>query len=176
MAIKVINYKNYKYKLDCDGGICFQINEFDEHNEIVRFIILSYNYDIGFKLFDVSDEIYEEVEKKVIIDDENPFYHVFLELLNNEDELLIDDDFCNGDFLRYIKFKKENDRINIVFHDEKSKNSIDGFTVTIKNVCFDLRSKIDQQELDTKKQLKIFFNNIYKIFDKENNKQKIKTL
>lgn len=131
-------------------------------DDIIKNVDLHYGGitgDFGFKLEVFSMKDYELNTNSFVVEKHNLLYDSFANLLGNQEQLIIDDDFTHAIEVKYLQIKKENEKIILEFHNHKNEmSSIDKFSVGIKNTLRDLRSKIDQQELDTKLRLLDFFN------------------
>jgi len=101
-------------------------------------------------------------------DKRHPLYIPLIHLLNGDDELIIDDDDTHELNENYMRIYRDNENINIDFiycgEDELAFNK---FTVFVKNIGYDLRSKIDCQKKDTKDRLHYFFGEVYEKFMEE---------
>ena len=116
------------------------------------------DYAFDVFLWDSIDKIKDEIV--FIIDINDPLYFAFHELIMGIDELVIDSDEYDYGMKVMIVRKNENNDIELVFRTKMPKDASDRFSVFIKNVGFDLRSKIDCEGLDTKKRLSTFFEKI----------------
>ena len=88
--------------------------------------------------------------------------------MNGDKELIIDDDDTYEDMEKYMTISIDNDIITIKFINKlENDNSMERFSVFIKNIGFDLRSKIDCNDLDTKDRLYVFFSEVHKLFMEE---------
>ncbi len=92
-------------------------------------------------------------------DKNHPLFLPLFHLLNYDNELLIDDDDTKEKNQKYMLVRREKDKIYLDFvdHLEDSDSFEERFNVFIKNILFDGRSKIDQEQKDTKKRLLTFF-------------------
>lgn len=126
-----------------------------------------YNFN-GFTFLD-DNKIEFEFEKN------DPLYNHLNKLLREDNQLIIDDDLTREENKKIMTIYKQEDKIVISIENNLDKASfLDKFNICIINVAYDQRSKIDQQNLDTKERLNEFFNDIYINFFEENQKQKIK--
>ena len=99
---------------------------------------------------------------------ENPLYIPLLNLLNGEHELIIDDDETPEDYRNYMYIYLDGETIKIDFyHLSDYIKGFDKFSVFIKNIGHDIRSKIDCADLDTKERLYFFFQDLYYYFTEE---------
>ena len=115
--------------------------------------------DYGFYAMGTND--FEGDTLTFSIDKNNPLYIPFLNLLNKDKSLIIDDDLTRELNQKYLEIVDEGDSISLSFINKDEKAScIDKFDVFIKNIAYDLRSKTDSQRLDTKSRLIKFFNEV----------------
>lgn len=126
--------------------------------------------DYSFSIW--NEETYEEYKnasvKSYEIDTNHPLYIPLLHLLNKDMELIIDDDETKEINQKYLRIYRSERKIVIEFVNNLIDiDSTDRFNVFIKNIGFDIRSKIDAFEKDTKERLYIFFNTVYKLFFEE---------
>lgn len=91
----------------------------------------------------------------------DPLHFCFLEFLGNNNEIVIDSDDVEELNKKTLTIrKKENDVIELIFENLlENISACDKFNIFVKNVGFDLRSKIDSFHLDTKERLYQFFEN-----------------
>ena len=111
-------------------------------------------------------------------DNNHPLYIPFKNLLNDDKELIIDDDFTRDMEKKYVHIKDLEDKITLSFINEleDSDSDIEKFGIHVINIFDDGRSKIDHQGKDTKKRLLHFFNEIDSVMKEKNNNQKQKIL
>ena len=115
--------------------------------------------DYGF--YAMGTEDFEGERLIFSIDKNNPLYIPFLNLLNEDKSLIIDDDSTRELKQKYLEIVNEGDYISLSFiNKDEDASCIDKFDVFIKNIAYDLRSKIDSQRLDTKSRLIRFFNEV----------------
>ena len=132
--------------------------DYIENNQIVKGFTLcqwdDYAFDVYIDNFDFSKE-----SVKFIIDVNDPLFYSFHKLLEGLDELVIDSDEYEEN-MKMLFIRRINDfDIELEFRSRESKKVLEKYTVFIKNIGFDLRSKIDCYGLDTKKRLFEFFEN-----------------
>lgn len=124
-------------------------------------IVSSYNLtrtdDYNFYSIDFEDDEGDRLSYPFGID--HPLYIPLLNLLQGDKELIIDDDATSGDNQKYIKIYLDKGIIFLDFINNVGTNDtcINKYSVFVKNVFPDLRSKVDQQNKDTKLRLKQFF-------------------
>ena len=120
-------------------------------------------YDINYEEYIVLNSELHTFEKS------HPLYLPLLHLLNGEKELIIDDDEISEVNKKYMRIYTNKDKINIDFINKLENNhALDKFSIFIKNISFDLRSKIDCLEKDTKERLYFFFQEVYEKIIEEN--------
>lgn len=92
-----------------------------------------------------------------IIDENDPLFFCFHRLLAGMKELIIDSDEYEENVKMLFIRRREDFKIELEFRSRYPKDIVDKYTVFIKNIGFDLRSKIDGLGLDTKERLFKFF-------------------
>ena len=158
---------NEKVRYDYIDGISITaINEKDCPNDIKFCRSDDYYFD---SWYDIDDEEYYTKKRQLHTFERNhSLYIPLLHLLNGEKELIIDDDDTYELNKKYMRIFLDGDNINIEFIYNLDENlAFNKFCVSIKNIGFDLRSKVDDLGLDTKKRLYLFFNEIGNIFSEE---------
>ena len=91
----------------------------------------------------------------------HPLYLAFFHLLKDDSTLRIEDDGTKEYDKKYLEISKNNDSINLTFvNNLENDKAWSKFNVFVKNTDYDLKSKIDRDELDTKERLKTFFNEV----------------
>ena len=167
--IELDNYNNLNYYI-MEGYVpittIVAINK-ENFSHVIKF---SRWDDYGFSSnYDISFEEYEKMNKQSHTFSKNhPLYIPLLHLLNGKEELIIDDDETYEVNKKYMKIYIDVDNINIDFINELEKDeSFDKFNIFIKNIGFDLRSKIDCWNLDTKERLYFFFKEIDEYLNEE---------
>ena len=134
---------------------------FLENDDLLKTYTLSKRYDYNFNGWSNNNDV-----NKISFefDTNHPLYIPLTHLLNNDVSLLIDDDDDIEDNAKYMLIHKEEDIIYIDFiNNEKEKNRYsEKFNIFIKNIGYDGRSKINEQQKDTKERLIMFFNEAYK--------------
>ena len=145
----------------------FTISEgFIENGELLKTYSLSQWDDYGFNGWISKDN--EDKKISFEFDINHPLYFPLFHLLNYEDELLIDDDESNECNKKYMLIRKEKDKVLIDFVDElTNKHITKKFHVFVKNIVFDGRSKIDQNQKDTKERLAKFFSDVQDVLSKD---------
>lgn len=130
-------------------------------NIITKIINLSIDDDIYFVA-----ESYEENTKSIDFEFEinNPLYFSLNRLLGLEDSMIIDDDHTSEKLERYIEIYRKDNTINISFYNKSLKQK-DNYSVFIKNILSDGRSKIIDYNIKLK--LKRFFNEAKEMLLKE---------
>lgn len=130
---------------------------FLENGEVVKSYTLSQWDDYGFRGWASDDEDIKRLSFE--FDMTHPLYIPLIHLLNYDEELVIDDDDTREENKNFMQIHQEEDKILVDFVNELDDDYlVDRFNVFIKNILFDGRSKIDQQQKDTKTRLIDFFN------------------
>lgn len=167
--IKVDDYKNVIYNIS-PGYHCIHTIIATDTKDIKKNIRFSRWDDYSFKSwYSMKYEDYELLKNELHIFEKNHLLYLpLLHLLNGEKELIIDDDEVKELNEKYMKIFFDGENINIDFVNNLDKNPFfDRFSVFIKNIGFDIRSKIDCLELDTKERLYFFFNEVLDLFKEE---------
>ena len=131
---------------------------------IRKVLTLSRWDDYGFKSWqDIDYDEYDKTTRLIhVFDKEHPLFVPLFNLLNGNKELIIDDDATSELNKKYMRIYLEDYKIIIEFVNKLNKVAdIEKFNIFIKNIGFDLRSKIDCLELDTKERLFFFFKEVY---------------
>lgn len=106
-----------------------------------------------------------ELSFEIDIDDQ--IYFALNRMLGRDNSLIIDDDDTREELRNYLEFKRINNTIVVTFHDEDiEKPLFERFTIFIKNIGPDSRSKID--DFNIKYRLVRFFREAEEILLNEN--------
>ncbi len=172
---------NIGYIFDNDEGrIIISMYFFDENkDDILRTLDFCHgglfgDFEIGLWDPNLEDNA---INTDVVIKSDNLLYESIRNLLKNQNSLLIDSDDVNSIKEKYLSIEQGNDCIIFKFNKKPDRYDIENFGVYIKNTRNDLRSKIDQDDLDTKHRLYKFFNEAFKVltnYNKDESKIKIK--
>ncbi len=140
---------------------------FLENGDVIKTYNLSQWDDYGLNGWINNDKCVKKISFE--FDMNHPLYFPLFHLLNYDDELLIDDDDTIENNKKYVLIRREEDKIFMKFIDELENNIYmsERFHVFIKNIVFDGRSKIDQNQKDTKIRLNNFFNEVNDILTKD---------
>ena len=168
--IQINEHESIQYIVDNSGYIPMHMISDINNNEIHKNIKFNRWDDYSFQSwYHISYEEYKD--KKIqnhIFHKTHPLYILLLHLLNGKEELIIDDDETCEMNKKYMRIYINNSDINIDFiNNLENDKSFSRFYVFIKNIVFDLRSKIDCLELDTKERLYFFFKEIHELFKEE---------
>lgn len=159
-----IRTEEYGYIFDNSNGVNIGIYLFNG-DEIMKNIDLHNGGSLGDFNFSLDDNGDQEnlQSSSFAITSNNLLYDAFNNLLSSEDYLMIDDDWTNSIKSKYLEIKRVNNDIILEFFNYKEKQSLsfEKYSISVKNTLRDLRSKIDQQGLDTKDRLWIFFNEAF---------------
>lgn len=165
----------YKYQIDnkrmvslCQEDGVIQIR--DQLDEIIyKDYIMMYADDYGFSAY--SDNFAEVDELLFEIKPDNPLYYPFLIFLKGDNVVSFSSDFRKMEFddISYIEVKNENGIIILKFVNKipEEQNKIEKFDYEIKNIMFDLRSKLDSNNTDYKDRLHKFFLSAMSILKEE---------
>lgn len=165
----------YKYQVDNkrivslnqgDGVIQIR-DQIDE--TIYKDYIMIYADDYGFSAH--SDNFAEVDELLFEIEPNNPLYYPFLIFLKEDNVIRFSSDYKKVEFddISYIEVKNENGIIILKFVNKipEEQNEIEKFDYGIKNIMFDLRSKLDSNNTDYKDRLHKFFLSAMSILKEE---------
>lgn len=136
---------------------------FLNNKKFLKSYTLSMSDDYLFSAF-TDEDIYTIDKISFEFNDNHPLYIPLLHLLNNDDELIIDDDATRELNKNYIRVHKDDNTIYFDFISEIDEDDMNRFNIHIKNIVKDLRSKIDNFNLDTKDRLNTFFKEAYNVF------------
>ena len=169
--IQMDEYKGVQYEIKPGLISLHVITSFDINPPIDTIKFTRWD---DYCFFSWVDQEYEEYEKSKkqshTFEKDHPLYGPLLHLLRGDDELIIDDDDTNELNKKYMRIYLEGENINIDFINElENDTSNDRFRVFIKNITFDLRSKIDSFKKDTKDRLHDFFSEVYALVKEDNN-------
>lgn len=171
--------KEFKFKINdkreivlCKHGISFQIKEF-VYEDIPKDYCLIYSSDYGFSAY-IEDMEVEEVS--FTFDADHPLYQPLLHFLNGDSEIRINSDFMDeeDDDICYMSISIADKIIILSFINRKiyKRRNMDKFNIEIKNIEFDLRSKLDRKGTDIKARLHDFFSESINILTEDYNKIK----
>lgn len=118
---------------------------FFENEELKKAITFSIWDDMSFNTYIHNEELCLDItELSFDIDIEDKIYYALNRMLGRSNSLIIDDDDTREELRNYLEFKRTNNKIIITFHDEDiEKPLFERFTIFIKNIEPDSRSKID---------------------------------
>ncbi|MBR4619169.1 MAG: hypothetical protein IKO49_07685 [Bacilli bacterium] len=171
MNKKIVIDSNRFLQLDISSDYSYSIiitETFFNENNIEKEYTLSRSDDYNFY---VSLDDYDNInEVSFSFDIDHPLYFSLLHLLRGSNSLIIDDDDTFEVDEKYLEIRNDDDIIKLSFHNKMVEETLfdyDKFNIFIKNICFDGRSKIDQQYKDTKDMLTAFFNEVVQILTEE---------
>jgi len=133
--------------------------DYVENGKLIKGFTLCQWDDYAFDVF-INDADFSKKSVYFIIDINDPLFFCFHRLLNGVEELVIDSDEYEENIRSLFIRRKDNFDIELEFRSIYPKESLEKYAVFIKNVGFDLRSKIDYYGLDTKQRLFEFFEDI----------------
>lgn len=160
-----------KIRIIYEDGINLIQKGYIDDNGVIKTIEFSRHGDYCFEGYSIYDDNKIDFE----FNKNDPLYNHLERLLRGENELIIDDDLTRESNKKIMRIYKQQDKIIISIENYLLGVSIvDKLNICVINVAYDQRSKIEQQNLDTKERLNEFFNNIYINFLEELDPQKVK--
>lgn len=122
---------------------------------------------MSFNAYIHNEKLYLDItELSFEIDIEDEIYYALNRMLGRSNSLIIDDDDTREELKKYLVFKRTNNKIIITFHDKDiEKPLFERFTIFIKNIGPDSRSKID--DFNIKYRLVKFFREAEEILTNE---------
>ncbi len=152
--------RKFRYGVTKDSYIATQtIKEgFFEGDEFIKSYTLCRYDDFFFEGWNTKDNT---KNLSFSFDVGHVLYLPLLHLLNYDDQLVIDDDDTLETNKKCLVIKKKGPTIYLTFYDKTGDKD---FRVFIKNILYDLRSKIDRNNEDTKGRLHLFFNAVNSMF------------
>lgn len=171
MEKTITTNENNIIKLNTEENYCYKVINIEKNyinnGKIEKKISFAIWDDIRFDSYLMNQNIHfnnNEITYEIKIEDQ--IYFALNRLLGKEGLLIIDDDHTKEQLKKYIKLQKDYNRILITFHDEVTdKFSIDRFSVFIKNIGPDPRSKI--KDINIKYRLIDFFKEAEEILTNE---------
>ena len=141
-------------------GLQFSINKgYVENGEPTKLLTMRISHDFYFEGYPFLG--HEEDIMHFNIPTEDPLYKHFNNLLGTDTELVIEDDDTVEEKAKYLKIERGDADINVSFYNYLENESINSkFIIFVKNIQYDLRSKIDNKGLDTKDRLVSFFRDV----------------
>ena len=161
--------KEYPFNIQIHEGIL------DNDNNILKDYIFLMRDDYCFGGYTSSNNV-NKIDFE--FEDNHPLYLPLLNLLNNKQELIIDDDDTLSNNTKYMRIYNDG-IIKVEFVNNSLKKygqfDYDKFNIFVKNIQYDLRSKIDTKGESTKYLLFKFFKEVNEsIVNYENDKKLIK--
>lgn len=149
---KTYNYDSYFIKYNFDKDCYVPTTRITVVFGEERFLTLSMWDDYGFEGYTMTTEANT---LQFTIDENNVLYPLFMEFLNGEELIVIDDDETPGENNNVMVIMKMKNGITIKFIVQPNikRNNMKLFYVFIKNIGADSRSKITCREYDTKERL-----------------------
>jgi len=125
-----------------------------KNNDLLKTFDISINDDMSFYAY--SEDMNETGKIEFEFDINDPIYFCLNRLLGNDKEFIIDDDDSREIMKKYMIIKKEENIIKVIFINTRiAIYDREQFSVFIKNIREDLRSKIE--DFNTKLRLVKFF-------------------
>lgn len=169
---KRINNKGNIVRIVTEEGYCTNnvhiTKAFFKDGELDKTVTFSIWDDMSFNTHIHNRELCLDItELSFEIDIEDQIYFALNRMLGRDNSLIIDDDDTREELRNYLEFKRINNTIVVTFHDEDiEKPLFERFTIFIKNIGPDSRSKID--DFNVKYRLVRFFREAEEILINEN--------
>ena len=157
MEREIIEHNKMR-SLRLDTGYMYQESVKDPvTNEHVGFLsmVKESDYSFSYVNFNMEDKM-----GTFYIEEDSVFIEPFRNLVSEDDEFRIEDDYSE----RFIRLFKD-DKGGVVIEVHMLPGEYD-ISIELKNIMFDLRSKADRDEKDTKKRLSQFFDELAQVYDK----------
>lgn len=134
-------------------------------DKIIRFSIWD---DMSFSTYINNNDLYSDITKIIFnIEITDQIYFALNRMLGKDNNLIIDDDDTREIMKNYMEFKRNENIIQVIFHDEDvNKPMFERFKIFIKNIVSDSRSKIE--DLNIKYRLVRFFREAEEILINDN--------
>ena len=113
---------------------------------------------------------------EILINKNNLIYDPLLKFLGNDESIIIEDDMTARKHGKKVIFKRTEDNNIIILFKYLELEITNAYGINIKNILFDLRSKLDQDGTDIKSRLHNLFNDLYHVFkdyEKEDSPKKL---
>lgn len=133
--------------------------------KIIKFSIWD---DIAFSTYIKDKNLYLDITDIVFdIEITDQIYFALNRMLGKDNNLIIDDDDTSEIMKNYMEFKRKENIIQIIFHDENiDKPMFERFKIFVKNIASDSRSKIE--DFNIKYRLVKFFREAEEMLINEN--------
>ena len=126
--------------------------------------------DYGFNLWIENEDDANKVSLEYDIN--HPLYLPLMHLINYDEEILIDDDDTYEYNKKYMLIHRVDNKVNIDFVNNLNKPfEFRKFSVFIKNIAEDGRSKLTDNPIDVKTRLWLFYKEVSKIMTNEPDNQ-----
>lgn len=132
-----------------DQGYCTKsvhiTKAFLKNKDLEKTVTFSIWDDMSFRTYIANQDVYSDITKLSFeIEIEDKIYFALNRLLGKDNSLIIDDDDTREELKNYIEFKRDGNKIIVIFHDKDiEKPLFERFNVFIKNIASDWRSKIE---------------------------------
>lgn len=154
---KVVIEHDKKREIACDGSYIYKEAIKGSDGDIQEFFTMCKGSDYSFYYLNGGDEANTG---KLTIEIDSAFYEAFDNLIGEDVEFRVDDDYSE----RHIVFKRnEEGEVEVEIHLLPGES--DG-TIELKNIMFDMRSEADAQGLDTKAKLSKLFDELIQIMER----------
>jgi len=101
---------------------------------------------------------------EILIDNNNLFYEPLQKFLGNDESITIEDDMTPRKLGKKVIFERTKDNNIIIIFTYLELETLNAYGINIKNILFDLRSKLDQDGTDIKSRIHTLFRDLYYIF------------
>lgn len=145
---KQIKSKDNIIRIVTDQGYCSKsvhiTKAFFRDKDLEKTITFSIWDDMSFRTYIHNQDVYSGImELSFDIDIDDQIYFALNRMLGKDNSLIIDDD-TREELKNYVEFKRDVNKILVIFYDEDiNKPLFERFNVFIKNIASDFRSKIE---------------------------------
>lgn len=154
---KVIIEHDKKREIQCDGSYVYKENIKGADGDIQEFFTMCKGSDYSFYYMNGGDEA---KVGQLTIEIDSAFYEAFNNLIGEEVEFRVDDDYSE----RHIIFRRnEEGEVEVMIYLLPGEYDA---SIELKNIMFDMRSGADAQGLDTKAQLSKFFDELMQVMER----------
>lgn len=122
----------------------------------------------------LEDTPLQNGELEIIIDKNNLIYEPLQRFLGNDESITIEDDMTPRKHGKKVIFERNEDNNILIIFKYLELETLNAYGINIKNILFDLRSKLDQDGTDIKSRLHTLFSDFYNVFkdcDKDEQKK-----
>lgn len=112
----------------------------------------------------IEDTPLQNGRLEILIDNNNLFYEPLQRFLGNDTSIIIEDDMTLRKHGKKVIFKRTEDNNILIIFKYSELETTNAYSINIKNILFDLRSKLDQDGTDIKSRLHELFKDLYYVF------------